>query len=266
MLNKMAGRDRYPEEGELVLCTVKSVKNFGAFVTLDEYGDKEGFIHIREISSGWVKNIRDHAREGQKKVCKVLKVAPERGHIDLSLKQVNEHQRREKIQRWRNANKGVKLFEIVAQRLGIETEAAYEEFGYDLMDVFGDLYQAFEEVAMDETILEEEGFKGDWTQTFLDIARENIEVPYVKIEGFVEIKSYAPDGVERVREALLSAEKEDEEAEVSITAHYLGAPKYRLVCRAPDYKVAEEELRAAGERAVEKIIAAEGEGRFWRKD
>ncbi len=262
----MAARDRYPEEGELVLCTVKSVKNFGAFVTLDEYEDKEGFIHIREISSGWVKNIRDHAREGQKKVCKVLKVAPERGHIDLSLKQVNEHQRREKIQRWRNANKGVKLFEIVAQRLDMEIKDAYEQFGYDLMDTFGDLYQAFEEVAMDEGILAEEGFKGDWVGAFVDVARENIEVPYVKIEGFVEIKSYAPDGVEKVKAALLAAEKEDEEEEITITAHYLGAPKYRLLCRAPDYKTAEEELKAAGNRAVEKIIEAGGEGRFWRKD
>lgn len=262
----MAGRDRYPKEGELVVCTVKTVKNFGAFVTLDEYDNKEGFIHIQEIFSGWVKNIRDHAREGQKKVCKVLRVDPERGHIDLSLKRVNEHQRREKIQRWRNANKGVRLFEIVAQRLNMKVDDAYEQFGDRLIDTFGDLYRAFEEAAMDENILSEEGFEGEWIKTFVDMARENIEVPYVKIEGVLELKSYAPDGVEKIRKSLLSAEKEDEEAAVTITAHYTGAPKYRLVCRAPDYKVAEEELKAAGERAVKIITDEGGEGQFWRKN
>ena len=64
----------FPEQGELVIATVKNVKNFGAFVTLDEYEDKEGFIHIAEVATGWVKYIRDFVREGQKIVCKVLKV------------------------------------------------------------------------------------------------------------------------------------------------------------------------------------------------
>src|SRR5439155_13041021 len=42
----------WPDEGDLVVCTVTNVKNFGAFVTLDEYDAKEGFIHIAEVSSG----------------------------------------------------------------------------------------------------------------------------------------------------------------------------------------------------------------------
>ena len=83
----------FPENGELVVCTVTSVKNFGAFVTLDEYDNKEGFVHVRDVASGWVKYIRDFIREGQKIVCKVLGVDSSKGHIDLSLKSVNEHMR-----------------------------------------------------------------------------------------------------------------------------------------------------------------------------
>src|SRR2546430_7876989 len=64
----------WPDEGDLVVCTVANVKNFGASVTLDEYENKEGFIHIAEVSSGWIKYIRDYVRESQKVVCKVLKV------------------------------------------------------------------------------------------------------------------------------------------------------------------------------------------------
>jgi len=90
-------RSGWPEEDELVVCSVVKVTDFGAFVELDEYGRKEGLIHISEVASGWVKYIRDHVREGQKIVCKVLYVDESKHHIDLSLKDVNEHQRREKI-------------------------------------------------------------------------------------------------------------------------------------------------------------------------
>lgn len=55
----MPKTSEFPEEGELVVCTVQNVKNFGAFVTLDEYGNKEGFIHVRDVATGWVKYIRD---------------------------------------------------------------------------------------------------------------------------------------------------------------------------------------------------------------
>ena len=88
-------REGWPEPGSLVVCTVTQVVDFGAFVSIDEYAGKQGLIHISEVASGWIKYIRDHVREGQKIVCKVLNVDTSRLHIDLSLKVVNELQRRE---------------------------------------------------------------------------------------------------------------------------------------------------------------------------
>src|SRR3970282_2520678 len=164
----------WPEEAELVVCTVKEVKNFGGFVTLDEYEGKEGFSHIAEVSSGWIKYIRDYVREGQKVVCKVLRVDPSKGQVDLSLKAVNEHQRREKIQEWKNEQKAENLLGIVAQRLSKTVDACWEEFGYDLLDSFGTLYRAFEEWVLDEDALQDEGFKGAWVKAFAEVAREDI--------------------------------------------------------------------------------------------
>ncbi len=46
----------------------------------------EGLLHVSEISSSWIRNIRDFVREGQKMVLKVLRVDLEKGHIDLSLR------------------------------------------------------------------------------------------------------------------------------------------------------------------------------------
>ncbi|MEM2913101.1 MAG: S1 RNA-binding domain-containing protein, partial [Candidatus Bathyarchaeia archaeon] len=64
--------DEWPEVGELVISTVNEITEYGAYVTLDEYG-KDGFLHISEISSGWIRNIRDHIREGEKLVLKILR-------------------------------------------------------------------------------------------------------------------------------------------------------------------------------------------------
>ena len=46
-------RKAWPELGDLVVCTVVNVVDFGAFVQLDEYDKKEGLIHISEVASGW---------------------------------------------------------------------------------------------------------------------------------------------------------------------------------------------------------------------
>ena len=80
----------WPDEGELIIGTVYKVLNYGAFAKLEEYHGKEAFIHISEVSSGWVKNIRDHVRENQKIVCRVLRVNPKKGHVDASLKRIRK--------------------------------------------------------------------------------------------------------------------------------------------------------------------------------
>lgn len=251
----------FPEEGELVVCTVQNVKNFGAFVTLDEYGNKEGFVHVRDVATGWVKYIRDYIREGQKVVCKVLGVDTSKGHIDLSLKSVNEHQRREKIQQWKNETKAEKLLEIVAERLGITVEQSYDRFADELIDKFGTLYAAFEHCAVPETVLEESGFSGEWTKVFMEVARENVTPPFVQISGILELKCPASDGVDSIKKAIL---KGMAQAEEKVKVQYVGAPRYRVVISAPDYKTAEEDLRQVTDIMVEEIKECGGEGAFHR--
>lgn len=256
----MARVAEFPEEGELVVCTVQNVKNFGAFVTLDEYGGKEGFIHVRDVATGWVKYIRDYVREGQKVVCKVLGVDSTKGHIDLSLKSVNEHQRREKVQQWKNETKAEKLLEIVASRLNKTIDQCWDEFGYLLVDKFGTLYGAFESCAMDSDALKEVGISGDWTEAFIEVAKENVTPPYVQIAGILELRSPASDGVDRIKAAL----KKGLEFSKDLRIQYVGAPRYRLVMSAPDYKSAEEALKEATGLIISNIKESGGDGAFHR--
>jgi translation initiation factor 2 subunit 1 len=259
----MVKRNPFPEEGELVVGTVKEVKGFGAFVNLDEYPGKEGFIHIAEVAAGWVKYVRDHVRENQKIVAKVLTVDTNRGHVDLSLKRVNDHQRRETISAWKNEQKAEKLLEILGERTSKKPEDLLKEFGYKMVETYGSLYAAFEVAAVQEEELEEDGFKGPWVASFVELAKENIQVPFVQVKGYVDLQSFASDGVSELVEALEAAE-ESEYEDVEIEVQYMGAPRYRLKVKAPDYKVAEEQLRGAADRAMKIIAKKGGIGQFIR--
>jgi len=252
----------YPEEGELVVCTVKDVKGFGAFVTLSEYQNREGFIHVAEVATGWVKYIRDHVREGQKIVCKVLRVDPVKEHIDLSLKQVNEHARKEKIQEWKNEQRAEKLFEIVAGNLKRPVAECFEEFGKPLIEKYGIMYTAFEECALEAKTLEREGFKGPWIKAFVAVAKENIIPPHVTIHGYLEMTCSGRNGVKMIQEALVKAE---ELGHGNVKIQYLGAPRYRILVSAPDYKSAEDDLKAAIDRAQDHIKSCGGKCDFVRE-
>ena len=257
-------RKEYPEEGELVVGTVKNVQNFGAFIILDEYPNKEGFIHIAEIATGWVKRIRNHIKEKQKVVCKVLNVDAQKDHIDLSLKRVNEHQKRDKIQEWKNSQKAEKLLEMVAKKINKTLDDAYSEFADDLIKKYGNLYSLFEEAAYDVENLKKDGLNGEWLEAFEEIAKQNITIPFVDIKGYIDVQSFKPDGINHIRESLVLGEKSEFE-DVDIEIKYIGAPHYIITVKAPDYKIAEEELKKAVERVEENIKKYDGICEFHRK-
>ncbi len=245
----------FPENGELVVCTVKNVKNFGAFVTLDEYDDKEGFVHVRDVATGWVKYIRDYVREGQKVVCKVLGVDSSKGHIDLSLKAVNDHQKREKIQQWKNEKKAEKLVEIIAERMEISIDKAYDLFGNELLEDYETLYDAFETAVADTDAFLED-YEADWTTIFIEVAQENVAAPEVQIDAILEMTSSAPNGMELVRNALIKGIEAADGADAEITC--VGCPRYRVVVKAPEYKEAEEILKDISNAAINDIVSNGG--------
>jgi len=82
----------YPEEDELVLCTVKKIEKTEVFVNIEKY-NLEGVIQFSEVAPGRIRNIRDYVTPGKKIVCKVLRVQKEKGHIDLSLRRVSAKER-----------------------------------------------------------------------------------------------------------------------------------------------------------------------------
>ncbi|MCJ7443725.1 MAG: translation initiation factor IF-2 subunit alpha [Methanotrichaceae archaeon] len=254
-------REGWPEPGDLVVCTVSQVVDFGAFVSLDEYSGKQGLIHISEVASGWIKYIRDHVREGQKIVCKVLNVDSSRHHIDLSLKDVNEHQRREKIQEWKADQKAWKWLQMAYK----DNPEDIQRISNSLIKSYNSLYLALEETAISGAeALEDTDLPEEDIQILIRLSQDNVKIPTVEISGFVDISSSAPDGIEVIKKALKQAKRiKDKDANLEIT--YIGAPRYRIHVTAPDYKHAESALKKAAQTAIKYIEQHGGEGTFHRE-
>jgi translation initiation factor 2 subunit 1 len=254
----------WPEPGELVVGRVDEIEDFGVFVDLQEYEDKRGLCHISEVAAGWIKNVRDHVNEGQTVVAKVLDVDRSAQQIDLSIKDVNDHQRKDKIQEWKNEQKADNWM-LLAFGEDISDEQ-YAAIANEFLAAFGSMYDGFEQAAIHgESALEDTDLDDDEVEAVVETARENVSVPYVTVTGYVTLETHAGDGVDVIQEALQAAEGNGEvPEEVDLEVTYVGAPEYRIRVQAPDYKTAEAELEESADRATATIGEHGGSGRYHR--
>ncbi|WP_297418382.1 translation initiation factor IF-2 subunit alpha [Thermococcus sp.] len=258
---------QYPEEGEFVVATVKNIHNYGAFLKLDEYPGKEGFMHISEVASSWVRNIRDYIKEGQKIVAKVIRVDPSKGHIDLSLKRVNQQQRKAKLQEYKRAQKAENLLKMAAEKVGKNFETAWREVWVPLEEEYGEVYAAFEDAAQNGVEVLNGLIPDEWIEALRPIIEAYVEIPTVTIDAEFEITVPKPNGVEIIREALIRArDRANEEKEIDVKFSYQGAPRYRIDINAPDYYKAEEILENIAEEILRVIKDAGGEAALIRKE
>jgi len=259
---------KWPEVGDIVIGTVIRIEPYGAYVKLDEYGSKEGFIHISEISSTWVRNIRDYVREKQKVVAKVLRVDKAKGHIDLSLRRVTDQWKRQKIAEWKRAQKAENLLLLAAEKLGKNLDEAYEEAGWKMEDAFGEIYAGFEAALEEgENALLRAGIDEKWAKILTELAKMYVEIPKVKISGILTLKCVKPNGVEIIKKTLKKAMKAGEAGEngVKIDIYLTGTPRWRVEVEAKDWETAEEVLKRVVDTALTVIKEEGGEGDFKRE-
>ncbi|MDP6147911.1 MAG: translation initiation factor IF-2 subunit alpha [Candidatus Thalassarchaeaceae archaeon] len=250
--------DPWPEEGELLVCSVKNVKENGAYLNLDGYGNREGFVFIGEVAAGWVRNIRNHLRVGQRVVAKVIGIKKDRERVDLSIKTVSEERRRDTLQSWKNEQRARQIMNVAAERIGWD-ENKTTDISEEMIEIFGTLYGALEECAISETALSDNGFSGNWMTIVIELAIENIVPPFVEIRGKYNIEVWGDEGVYAIRDALLAAEAVAEGVEdTTLTCHYDGAPEYRIDIKAPDYETAEKLWQNAQDAVTKSITSVDG--------
>jgi len=248
-----------PEQGEIILATVTKVMDHGAYVTLDEYDDIQGFLHISEIAPGWIRSVNRFVRDGEKKVLLVKKVKS--NDIDLSLKQVSKDQKKQKLKEVKKYEKGKTLLENLQEKAKL-TDEEVEKLEDKLYTKFDSVYDGFMAIARNGiNIVTDLKFTKKITTAIEEICSK-IKLPSVEIRGTMEITSDKSNGVEIIKKTLLDIIKKD--SAMNIT--YLGAPKYRISITSEDFKSAEKSLKPIIEEIQTNIEKKKGLFKFTRED
>jgi translation initiation factor 2 subunit 1 len=260
----MAERPEWPEIGDLVIATIETVTDYGAYARLDEY-NKRGLLHVSEISSSWIRNIRDFVRENQKMVLKVLRVDTEKGHIDLSLRRVTKRERIEKIKSWKKERKAEALLRSVAEKVGLPAEEVYQKAGVLVEEKYG-LYEGFERAAKEGAeALTQIGVPEDIAKAFAQVSAERIRVKLVKVKGTIELRCVKPNGVKCIQDAFTAAKKAEKTKDAEVKFYVIAAPKYSVEVSAENWKRAEEVMQKISQSVVTNIAKAGGQGSFKRE-
>ena len=235
----MSADREMPEPGEIVISTVREITSHGIYVNLDQYEGMNGFLHVSEISTGWVRNIERVAKVQQKLVLKVIRANRIRKEIDLSLRQVTNEERRAKVIEWKREERAMAIVNVVRSRLSLSDEQVRSLIA-KLEEEFGTLYAALEAGARKgEKAFQTLDVTPEIAVALKEVASEKIVPPRYEVGALVEVSSRAPDGIEHIKKTLTAA-AESTSAEVHIT--YAGAPRYRVRIMADDYKQAEKAL------------------------
>ena len=251
-----------PEVGEIVVATIAKVSDHGAYVTLDEYNDIQGFLHISEIAPGWVRNVTKYVKIGEKKVLLVKKVIPERSEIDLSLKQISKDQQKKKLLEVKRQEKEKTILKNVQEKANL-TASELEELEKILYSKFNSVYDVFLEISMRGVGILDELRLSKKTIAAIEEVSSKIKLPSVEIRGVLELTSIKPDGVEIIQKILLDVIKNEGD---NVEILYIGAPKYRLVITAQDFKTAEKKLRPILDTIQSSLEKQKGTFKFTREE
>jgi translation initiation factor 2 subunit 1 len=241
-------KDR-PEEGDFVVIEITDVDKNSAYADLEEYNDVKGLIHISEASRSWVQDLTKELSEGEKTVAQVVDTEDT---IGLSLKRVNDKQKRDTMQRWRKEQKASDFVEDLEEKIDIDD--IYEEVVYPLQKELGSSFQGFEISIAEEERLKE-FLDDEVVDAIQEVARENIDLKQEKFEGEIEVEFYQGDGLERVKKAF-------NEPGEGVEVKCISAPNYSIEAWGRTQELAKKRMDDAVEKIRSEVEDLDGNFEF----
>lgn len=240
-----------PEEGELVVATVKEVHRHGAYLDLDDYGI-EGYLPIGEVSSRWIKNIYDVLKIGQKVVARVIRIDYRHNTVDLSLKRVSRKERERFFRLWKRDQRGLQIIEEMVKDLGLD-ESVVEEIA-PLLQKEQTIYDALEKIVIEPKILDELSVSNK--TEILKFLSKRIKPKKYVYEVRLKMYYIGKDGVSHIKEAcreIIKAVKKNTDDLEEVRIYNDGTPHYRLVAKSYKPEIIKRKVIPIVKNVVSKI-------------
>ena len=226
-------RKGLPAEGELVVAKVKKVTPYSAFADMLEY-DGEIMIHISEVSSTWVKNINKFLHQGEIIVARIVKVDPEKGYVDASIRRVSSGEKKRRMNQYKVDVKMERLLEMLGKKYNKSLDQMYKELGNEIINKYVSFYDFYVEIReKGEAALKP--IKSPLKKEFYDLIKEQVKTNKLVMKRTVEVKSYEPNGVDVVKKELSKLK-----SKYGAKIYTIGPPRYVVEIQVDSYKEGEK--------------------------
>ena len=218
-----------PERNDLVIGVVSKIAKHGVYIKLIEYPDLEAYCHIREIAGAWIRNIRNFVRKGQQVIAKVIRSNASSMQVDVSIKRASSAQKQEKLQQYKQQMAALVIIKLIASKENASETVIRSKIEDLFLSEFGTLYHGFEFLVTQGELDFEHNYSSDFISTIYEVAKSSIKISIFEAEFKLGLRSYAPDGVEQIRQVLTSINQYlDPLEDISYELFTIGSPFYRL--------------------------------------
>ena len=239
----------YPNRDDFAVVKVTQILDYGVFVELLEYKNVRGFVHISNVSSSWVKNIRNFVKMNQVRVAKVLNVDLDKGQIDLAFAGVNPMRERQVLGQYKQINREEKLIEILSKQVSKPYAEVWAAVAEPLIEAHNSLSEAFEKIAL--------GFDPapnlakEWVAPVKELVEKNIVVSKKELSGKLKLSSTESNGLHAVIGVINEAESVK-----GCHISYAGGGSYNVACGGLTFKEADKIITSAianAQKAAKKL-------------
>ena len=223
-------RARMPEATQIVKVETTEVKDLGANVRLLEYGGIEGFIQMNQVSTKRIRSVQKFLRIGRREMMEVFRLDEEKGFIDLSKKNLMPDSIDEAEKRWKKSKKVHEIMCEVSMKLKRPIEELYELWAWDMYENCG-FEHALDamRVAMQDPdlIFSKINIPDDHKEKLLATLARKLTVNPFKIRVDFSLTCTGYDGIEVIREALLTAKHEVNDETWNLEFKMIAPPHYK---------------------------------------
>jgi translation initiation factor 2 subunit 1 len=227
----------YPEKDEFVIGKVVQVLGYGVFVELLEYNNVRGFVHISNVSSSWVKNIRNLVKVNQVRVAKVLNVDTAKKQIDLSFAGISPQIEKQKLTEFKQINREEKLVALLAKNMDKKFDEVWDNVAAPLMEEYDNFYKALEKIALGDDLSNLVDKK--YYKDLVELVEKNITVKAKVLRGTLNLSTKSNTGVNDIKELLSNIE-----GKKGVSVTYEGAGKYVMLFSSSTYKESEKLMKS----------------------
>ncbi|MBO3832038.1 MAG: S1 RNA-binding domain-containing protein [Candidatus Brockarchaeota archaeon] len=218
--------------GDLLVCRVKEITDFGLLLENEDIKDREVFLHVSEIPKE--RSMQDF-KIGQMIVVRVIKISRSGERVFVSLKQLNKAEARSVMRKWRAEKKAVEIFNQVAARFSIPSDVL-EDTKERLVEKYGSLTEALRIAIMEgENTLARTKISGDARDAIYELAARELIKKKVKKKMLVRLYFIDKHGLKKLKTVFGEVEKMGTR-DVTVEVKVIAAPRYSITLSSSEPK------------------------------